>query len=67
MVISYFFKGTVPEGWTSIMASIYFLSGIILIAIGVLGIYIGYIFNEVKERPLYIVRSVKTQSKTEMK
>ena len=49
------------------MASIYFLSGIILIAIGVLGIYIGYIFNEVKERPLYIVRSVKTQSKTEMK
>lgn len=67
MVISYFFKGTVPEGWTSIMASIYFLSGIILIAIGVLGIYIGYIFNEVKERPLYIVRTVKTQSKTEMK
>lgn len=61
-IIAYFFKGSVPIGWTSIVASIFFLGGIILIAIGVLGIYIGYIFNEVKHRPLYVVRSVKKQT-----
>ena len=37
------------------MASIYLMSGLILFAIGVVGIYIGNIFNEVKNRPIYIV------------
>ena len=42
-------------GWTSIMASIYLMGGLILSAIGVVGIYIGNIFNEVKARPIYII------------
>ena len=57
-LIVYFVNGSAPLGWTSLIVSLYFLGGIILCAIGVLGIYIGYIFNEVKNRPLYIVRSV---------
>ena len=56
LVIRYFvFDYNVP-GWTSVMVSLYFLSGILLFGMGVLGIYIGRIFNQVKERPLYIVK-----------
>lgn len=57
-VIRYIVSGDVPTGWTSQIVSTYFLGGLILLAIGVIGIYIGYIFNEVKRRPLYAVRTV---------
>ena len=43
------------EGWSSIMISIYFLSGILLMVLGVLGVYLGRVFREVKRRPLYII------------
>jgi dolichol-phosphate mannosyltransferase len=42
-------------GWPSIIVSIYFLGGVILTVLGILGIYIGRIFQEVKNRPLYIL------------
>lgn len=57
-VIRYLVSGDVPTGWTSQIVSTYFLGGLILMAIGVIGVYIGYIFNEVKRRPLYVVRTV---------
>lgn len=47
--------GDVLIGWTSIVASIYLMGGLILCAIGVVGIYVGNIFEEVKNRPLYII------------
>jgi glycosyltransferase involved in cell wall biosynthesis len=43
-------------GWSSIMVSIFFFSGIILIVLGIMGNYIGRIFQEVKGRPLYIIQ-----------
>ena len=46
--------GVVP-GWTSIMVTVTFLGGVQLISIGVLGEYIGRMFDENKGRPLYIV------------
>ncbi len=52
----YFLFDYIPEGWTSVMVSLYFLSGVLLFGMGVLGIYIGRIFNQVKGRPLYIVK-----------
>ncbi|MBO5468556.1 MAG: glycosyltransferase family 2 protein [Lachnospiraceae bacterium] len=55
LVCRYLLIGDVLLGWTSIVASIYFMGGILLSAIGVLGIYIGNIFNEAKNRPLYVV------------
>ena len=43
-------------GYTSIMASLLFLGGVQLIMIGILGEYIGRVFDEVKRRPLYLIQ-----------
>lgn len=58
LIIRYLSLGYVAPGWTSVMVSLYFLSGVLLFGMGVLGIYIGRIFNQVKGRPLYIVRDI---------
>jgi glycosyltransferase involved in cell wall biosynthesis len=42
-------------GWASLIASIFLSTGIIVFVLGILGIYIGRIFNEVKDRPLYVI------------
>jgi dolichol-phosphate mannosyltransferase len=43
-------------GWVSVMAAIWLTGGAVLAALGVLGIYIGRIFEQVKARPIYVVR-----------
>ena len=53
----YLFFGTTTQGWTSLAISIYFTSGILLAAVGLLGVYVGKVFNETKARPIYIVES----------
>ena len=52
---SYFYSDHISAGWASIMLSIWVLGSLILIAIGVVGEYIGKIFNEVKHRPRYAI------------
>ncbi|OIK09388.1 glycosyltransferase [Bacillus sp. MUM 116] len=47
--------GHTISGWTSIMLSIWFIGGFQLMGIGLIGEYIGKIFNEVKKRPKYII------------
>lgn len=42
-------------GWTSLIVSMYFLGGIIISTLGIIGIYLGKAFDEVKRRPLYII------------
>jgi dolichol-phosphate mannosyltransferase len=54
--IRYFTRGIGVEGWTSVIVSIYFIGGLLLANLGVLGLYLGKVFNEVKDRPLYMVR-----------
>lgn len=51
----YFVYGIPVEGWTSLIISIYLLGGLILIQLGILGLYIARIFDEVKNRPAYLV------------
>ena len=45
-------------GYTSIISSIWLLSGIILVCTGVLGVYIGKVFDGTKKRPLYIISEI---------
>ena len=45
-------------GWSSIVVSIWFLGGVIISFLGVIGIYLSKIFNETKGRPLYVVKAV---------
>ena len=47
-------------GWASIMVAIFFIGGSILTVLGIIGIYLGRVFGEVKSRPLYIIESTTT-------
>jgi dolichol-phosphate mannosyltransferase len=47
--------GYTVEGWATIMVALLFLGGVQLICIGILGEYLGRLFNEVKPRPMYIL------------
>lgn len=63
-LISYF-TGHVVAGWTSLILSIWFLGGLQLLAIGMVGQYIGKVYIEVKQRPRYNIEKVLTAEKSE--
>lgn len=55
-LISRLLTDSYVEGWASLMVSILFLGGVQMIAIGILGEYIGRIYRDIRQRPLYIVK-----------
>ena len=50
--------GTAVPGWSSMILSIWLVGGFVILCIGITGIYIGKIFNEVKHRPLYHIQEI---------
>jgi hypothetical protein len=50
--------GTAVPGWSSLILSIWLVGGFVLIAIGIVGTYIGKIYQEVKGRPLYNIQEI---------
>jgi dolichol-phosphate mannosyltransferase len=54
LVFNYFIVGPQP-GWTSLIVVILFATGLILLSIGVLGLYVGKMFEQVKNRPQYVI------------
>lgn len=54
-LILYFFKSIPIQGYTSTIISIWFLGGLIIFFLGIIGLYISKIFESVKSRPLYLV------------
>ena len=63
-LVSYF-TGHVEPGWTSIIISIWFLGGMQLLAIGLVGKYVGKTYIEVKHRPRYNIEKVLTDESSE--
>jgi polyisoprenyl-phosphate glycosyltransferase len=57
-LIGRFFVGHMPPGYTSLIVMMLFLGGLQLTVLGILGEYLGSVFDEVKQRPLYIVDEV---------
>ena len=47
--------GSTVDGWTFIVCSIWLIAGIQMLSIGIIGEYIGKIYNETKRRPRYII------------
>ncbi|WP_054694942.1 glycosyltransferase family 2 protein [Syntrophomonas palmitatica] len=55
LVLRYLLLAKPPAGWTSVMVSLYFLCGLLFANFGIVGLYIGKIFDETKNRPLYLI------------
>ena len=55
IVLNLFYGHTII-GWSSIIASLFFCTGLIITVLGMVGLYVGRIFNETKQRPVYIVK-----------
>lgn len=53
-----YFWGTAVPGWTSLMVSLWLISGVVIMSLGVIGEYIGKIYIEVKQRPRYHIQEV---------
>ncbi len=63
-VLSFWVTGnqhSLAPGWSSLMFVLLVIGGILMILLGFIGVYIGYIFQEVKRRPIYLVRQVVRQ------
>lgn len=45
-------------GWPSVMASIWFLGGLVIFSVGTVGLYLSKVFNETKDRPLFVVKRI---------
>jgi putative glycosyltransferase len=58
LLINWLFLAKPLSGWTSVMASIWLLGGLVISFIGVVGIYLSKIFSETKRRPYTIVRQI---------
>lgn len=56
LIVRYFIVGETVSGWLSLFISVWLLSGIIIMVLGLLGVYFGKIFETVKQRPTYIVK-----------
>jgi len=58
--------GSSIPGWSSLIVSVYFLGGLIIGILGMIGVYLGKTFDESKKRPLYIVRRATDSAGVEL-
>ena len=58
IILKSVFDGYSVIGWASLISVIFFSTGVMLVVLGIVGIYVGRIFREVKDRPLYIIEKV---------
>jgi dolichol-phosphate mannosyltransferase len=53
--IFYYFIAGQPTGYTSLIVLLVLFSGLIIVSVGVVGLYVGRIFEQVKSRPLFVI------------
>ena len=63
VIFQYFIQNVSVEGWTSMIASIWLIGGLIITFMGVIAIYLSKIFIETKNRPFTIIKKEYTRSK----
>tara|TARA_B100000989_G_scaffold135539_1_gene100717 strand:+ start:3617 stop:4543 length:927 start_codon:yes stop_codon:yes gene_type:complete len=63
LLIQFFFLAKPPDGYTSMIASIWFFSGLVILFLGIQGIYLSKIFSEVKGRPYTIIKEIYSSKK----
>jgi len=63
VIWSYYYSGHYAYGWGSVILTVVFFSGLQLCVLGIIGIYIGKMFMQVKDRPVYIVKSTNLNGK----
>ena len=59
-VLSFWVTGSTSNlapGWSSLMFVILIVGGMLMVLLGFIGVYVGYIFQEVKRRPVYLVKT----------
>ncbi len=65
-VLSFWISGNtegLAPGWSSLMFMLLIIGAVLMTIMGFIGVYVGYIFQEVKHRPVYIIRSEKRKEK----
>lgn len=58
LVIQKLFFGVAVDGWTALAVSVWLIGGLVILFLGIIGIYIAKIFLQTKERPLWVVKQV---------
>ncbi|MEW9900583.1 glycosyltransferase family 2 protein [Chitinivorax sp. PXF-14] len=58
LLVNWLFLNRPPTGWTSVMASIWLIGGLLMSCVGIIGIYLSKIFSETKQRPYTIIRQI---------
>jgi glycosyltransferase involved in cell wall biosynthesis len=58
LLVEYFYAGEFPKGYTSLILVVLFMGGLQLSVLGIVGEYLGSVFDEVKNRPLYVIDEI---------
>ena len=66
-LISWIYVGRTPQGWTSLLFTIVFLGGVQLLVLGILGEYLGRVFEQVRNRPMFLVEQVVRRNESCLK
>lgn len=65
LLVIYHFVADVSVGWTSLIATIVLMGSLVIMVVGVVGIYVGNTFIQTKNRPLYVVRQILNDDRIE--
>lgn len=60
-----YFSGKTIQGWTSLLVSVWFIGGVVLLACGIIGEYVGKIYIETKRRPRFFIEKTTNLDKAD--